>query len=150
MFIITALPISVKLHENILNGFQAIEQIWNYHCWIQGGGGITPKMYIQELQFLCSACHLMSFYFYEVSWQYLELFSTYKADTKLQLSNLKGRITPKILYRQELQFLCSARCLMMLYISVKFHEKILKSFQVIEQTQNYHCPISKVNNSKNV
>ena len=32
------------------------------------------------------------------------------------------------IYRQELRFLCSAPCLMMLYISMKFHENILKGF----------------------
>ena len=40
------------------------------------------------------------------------------------------------LYRQKLWFLCSASRLMMLYISMKFHENILKGFQVIEQTLN--------------
>ena len=39
---------------------------------------------------------------------------------------------------------------MMLCISMKFHENILNGFQVIEWTQNYHCPISKESNSKNV
>ena len=47
-------------------------------------------------------------------------------------------------------FLCSARRLMMLYISIKFHENILNDFQVIERTRNYHCRISKGNNSKTV
>ena len=36
-----------------------------------------------------------------------------------------------------------------LYMSMKFHENILTSLQVIEVTQNYHCQISKWNNSKN-
>ena len=58
-------------------------------------------------------------------------------------------ITTK-LYRQELQFLCSACPLMMLYISMKFHYNILNSFQVIERTRNYHTLNSKGNNSKNV
>ena len=39
-----------------------------------------------------------------------------------------------ILYRQELWFLCSAHRLMMLYISITFHETILKGFQVMERT----------------
>ena len=38
---------------------------------------------------------------------------------------------------------------MMLYISMKFHDTILNNFQVKEQTQDYHCQISKGNNSKN-
>ena len=37
---------------------------------------------------------------------------------------------------------------MILYMSMKFHENILNSFQVIEGTQNYHCQNSKGNNSK--
>ena len=38
----------------------------------------------------------------------------------------------------------------MLYISMKFHENILNGFQVIEQTQNDHCQISKGNNYKTI
>ena len=56
-------------------------------------------------------------------------------------------ITTK-LYRQELLFLCSARRLVMLYISVRFHENILKGFQVLKRTRNDHCQISKENNYK--
>ena len=54
------------------------------------------------------------------------------------------------MYRQELLLLCSAHHVMILYISIKFHENILNGFQVIEGTQNYHCQISKGNNSKKV
>ena len=67
---------------------------------------------------------------------------------KLQLSNFKGGVTPKM-YRQELWLLYAARRLMMLYISIKFYENILNCFQVIKRTQNYRR-ISKGNNSKNV
>ena len=58
-------------------------------------------------------------------------------------------ITPEM-YRQELRFLWSACPLIMLYISIKFHDAFLKDFEVMEQTQNYHCQISKGNNSKNI
>ena len=54
-------------------------------------------------------------------------------------------ITTK-LYRKELQYLCSACCLIMLCISMKFHENILKGFQTIQRTGNVHCQISKGNN----
>ena len=37
---------------------------------------------------------------------------------------------------------------MMLYISIKFHENILKGFQSIERTRNDQCQISKGNNYK--
>ena len=43
-------------------------------------------------------------------------------------------ITPKM-YRQELLFLCSACHLVMLCISMKFHENILNGFQVTEDTK---------------
>ena len=49
---------------------------------------------------------------------------------------------------QELRFLCPAYRLMMLYISMKFHDSILNGFQVIERTRNYHSLISKGNDSK--
>ena len=39
---------------------------------------------------------------------------------------------------------------MMLYISIKFHENILEGFEIIEQTGNDSCQISKGNNSQNV
>ena len=58
------------------------------------------------------------------------------------MSNFKGE------YRQDLRFLCSVHRLIMLCISMKFHENIFKSFQVIEQTRTDHCQISKGNNYK--
>ena len=36
--------------------------------------------------------------------------------------------------RQELRFLSSARRLMMLYISTKFHDNVLYGFQIIDRT----------------
>ena len=54
------------------------------------------------------------------------------------------------MYRQELRFLYGAHRLMMLYISMKFHENILKDFQVKERTQSDHCQISKGNNYKTI
>ena len=37
---------------------------------------------------------------------------------------------------------------MMFYISMECHENILNSFQVMERTRNYRCPMSKGNISK--
>ena len=51
----------------------------------------------------------------------------------MTIVKLQREITTK-LHRKELWFLCSARCLMMLYISMKFHDNILNSFQVTEWT----------------
>ena len=47
------------------------------------------------------------------------------------------RGTTTKVYRQELRILCSVRCLMMLYTSMKFHEHILNGYQVMERTRNY-------------
>ena len=52
--------------------------------------------------------------------------------------------------RQELRFLWSAHCLMVLYIYMKFHENVLNGFRVIDRTQNDQCQFSKGTNSKNV
>ena len=89
-------------------------------------------MYRQELLFWCSAGHLMMIYIsIKFFWKYLERFSRYRADIKLQLSNLKGWLTPKCL---ECTCMSSARRLIILYISITFHENILNGFQVIERT----------------
>ena len=39
---------------------------------------------------------------------------------------------------------------MMLYVSMKFSENVLKGFQVIEQTLNDNCQISKRANYKTI
>ena len=114
--------------------------------------GITQKMYGQELQFLFSALRLMMLYismtFHE---NILNGFRVLKRTQNNPLSNFKGeKLKNYNVYRQELEFLCSAHCLMMLYISIKSHENILKGFQVMERTRIYHCRISKCNNSKTV
>ena len=56
----------------------------------------------------------------------------------MTIVKFQRRITPKV-YRQELQLLFSARCLMMLYISMKFQVNIMKDFRVIERTRHYQC-----------
>ena len=77
-------------------------------------------------------------------------FSSYRADTKLPLWNFKGELLQTIKIRvMFLVFLCSC-CLMILYISTKFHENVLNNFQVMERKRNYHCRISKGINSKTV
>ena len=53
---------------------------------------------------------------------------------KMAIFNVQRAITPKVC-NPGLQFLCSARRLMVLNICVKFHENILNGFEVTEQTQ---------------
>ena len=45
-------------------------------------------------------------------------------------------------------YLWSACPLIMLYISISFHEHILNVFQLIQGKQNYYCQTSKENSSK--
>ena len=51
---------------------------------------------------------------------------------------------------QELWFLSSARCIMLIDIYMKFHEDNLNDFQVTEQTQFCDWQSSKGNNSKSI
>ena len=76
----------------------------------------------------------VSKYLYEDSWRYLERFLSYRTDTTISQNLL---FIPKI-RNPELRFLRSSRCLMLLYICVKFHENISKGFGVTEQTRLYH------------
>ena len=111
--------------------------------------GITSKMYRQELQFLVCAHLLMMLY---ISMKFHEnILRGFQVTERHKMTIIKFQrgITTK-LHRQELQFLYSACRLLMLYIAIKFHENILKGFQVIEQTRNDHCQISKANNYKTV
>ena len=49
------------------------------------------------------------------------------------MCNVQRAITPKV-DKSELRFMCSALCLMVLYINVKFRETIMKGIRVIERT----------------
>ena len=53
--------VSMKIHEDILNGLKVIErtQFCHRNCYLQSSKGHNSKNYIQELWFLCSAHRLM-------------------------------------------------------------------------------------------
>ena len=55
---------------------------------------------------------------------------------EMVMFNVQRIITPKV-GKPESQFMCSAHCLKMFYISVKFCENISNSVRVMEQRQNY-------------
>ena len=77
--------------------------------------------------------------------QVIERFSSYRADTiAWWMDRQMDRHS-----RQKQNVSTSISGDIILYMSMKFHENILTSLQVIEGTQNYHCQISKWNNSKN-
>ena len=52
----------------------------------------------------------------------------------MKIVNTRRAITPKV-GKPELQFMCSARRLMMFNICVKFHENMSIGFKVMERTR---------------
>ena len=52
----------------------------------------------------------------------------------MKIVNTQRAITPKV-GKPELQFMCSARCLMVFNICMKFHVNMSSSFKVMERTQ---------------
>ena len=53
---------------------------------------------------------------------------------EMAISNIQRAITLEV-GKQELWFICSARCLIVFNICVKFHENMSRGFKVMEQTQ---------------
>ena len=82
---------------------------------------------------LWSACHPMmlyiSTYFHKHIWNGFELI---QGNQNYYCQTSKGNDSK--IYRQELHYFWSAHHLMMLYISVKFHENVLKGFLLIQRT----------------
>ena len=52
----------------------------------------------------------------------------------MKIINTQRAITPKV-GKPELQFMCSARRLMVFYVCEKFHENMSSGFKVIERTR---------------
>ena len=81
---------------------------------------------------LCmSSDHALNFY--QVLWNYLKRYQSYRADTISILKITKGYNSAKNV--GGVTVLISARRLVMLYISTKFCEIILNGIKVIEQTR---------------
>ena len=82
-------------------------------------------------------------HFCQVPSKYSKGYSNYRADKKSfteQTRNLfqikQRRITPKV-RKAELSFLHATCCLVLFYISTKYHQNILKGIQVTEQTTSF-------------
>ena len=52
----------------------------------------------------------------------------------MKIVNTQRAITPKV-GKPELQFMCSARRLMVFNVCVKFHENMSSGFKIMERTQ---------------
>ena len=79
------------------------------------------------------------------------VFNLHDNMIEMAMFNVQRAITPKV-GKPELRFMCSARCLIMLYICVKFHENISNDLHLTERTQvhgrNGYAQCSKGNNCK--
>ena len=80
---------SMKLHEIIFNGLQVIEGTQNYHCRISKENNSRNVLTRVKILVLCTSSD-NALYLNEVSLKCLKRFSSYRADTKLPLSNFKG------------------------------------------------------------
>ena len=69
---------------------------------------------------------------------------------KMAMLNVQRAIIPKV-GKPELQFMCSACCIIVLYICMNFHETITNNIRVMEWTpvhgRNGYDQCSKGNNS---
>ena len=104
------LYICLRFHENISNGFQLTEQT---RVNLSNGFQLTEQTRVQ----------------YHKQYQ---LRSGQKYMAEMAMLNIQMVITPKA-GKPELLFMCSASPLMVLYISVKFREKITKGIRVVVQ-----------------
>ena len=104
---------------------------------------------------MCSTCYVL-LHFCKASRKSLKPFSSYRKGTYIWRRSLLTMFKGRKLQKQvsELQFLCFANCIIMIYICIKFQENILNSFQVTEWTQiymyyrNHYFQSSKGRNSK--
>ena len=88
---------------------------------------------MQELWFLSSANYLKLIDIYinlKISWTGFKL----KSGHDFVMYKVPREIAQKV-QMQELRFLCSARCLMLIDIYMKFREDSLNGFQIIERTR---------------
>ena len=76
-------------------------------------------------------------YFYQVLWNYLERYQSYRADTISIPKISKGNNSAKNV--GGVTVLISACRLIMLYICAKFREIILNGIKVIERTRMINC-----------
>ena len=91
-------------------------------------------MYIRFQQYTTvSWCFTFAIDFMKISQTVFNLESRYKYMVEMAMCNVLRAITPKV-DKSELRIMCSALCLMVLYICVKFRENIKNGIRVIEWT----------------
>ena len=125
--------ISAKFHEIILNGIKVIGRTRFLYEKLQRGI-IPQKCRWSDGFYLCtSSGHAL--YFYQVLWNYLKRYQSYRADTIFILKITKGNTCNSAKNVGGVTVLISARRLVMLYISTKYCEISSNSIKVIERTR---------------
>ena len=126
--LIMVIYICIKF-QNISNSFQAKEwtQIYYRNHYFQSSKSHKSKSRLTRVRvlMLCTSSH-DALHLCEVSSKYLEQFQL-KEQTRVH----RNSTTPKV-DQPELRFLCSACCLIVLYICEKFHNNISNGFQLTE------------------
>ena len=103
---------------------------------------ITPKESKPKLRFICSARCLMVLYI-GVTFRVnitngIRVMERAKEYGIMAMFNVRRAITQKV-GKSELRFMCSPRCLIVLYIGVKFYKNISNGITVMERTRNYEA-----------
>ena len=143
------LYISTKFCEIISISIKVIERTRFLYWKLQRGNNSAKKVGGVTVVDLCTlSSHAL--YFYQVLWNYLKRYQSYRADTISIPKISKGNNSPKKC-RWKWRLLISARRLVMFYISTKFLWNYLKRYQSYRADTISIPKISKGNNSaKNV
>ena len=104
---LSMLYVSMKFHENVLNRFQVIDRTRNDHCQISKGNN-SKNVWAGVTILVVYTLSDDALNFCEVSWKHLEQFSSYRADTTLQLSNFKEEYLKNVLTRVMVLVVCTS------------------------------------------
>ena len=98
-------------------------------------GEITPKVRKPELSFLYAKRHLVLFYISNKYYQNIPKGIRVSGQTRNQIQTQKGEITPKV-RKPELTFLYVTNCLVLFYISAKYHKHIPMGIRLTERARS--------------
>ena len=129
----------MKFHQNIWKGFQLTKRTRvhsrnGYLQYLLCLKGRNSKSRLSRVTFSCvlhvvSWCYTFVRSFIKISGTVFNLQSGHEYMVEVAMFNVQITITPKV-SKSELRFMCSARCLIVRYICVKFRKNISNGFQL--------------------
>ena len=124
--------ITIKYHQNILNGFQVMHRTWN--CIWNDQGEITQKVWQRGLPF-SNATHRHDLLYITIKF-HQNILNGFQVMHRTQncIWNDQEEITQKV-WKRELSFLYVPHRHDLFYITVKYHQNIPKGIQITERTQ---------------